>query len=49
MVRNVVETGEEQYPLTIKLAQAIDELWRDHAVRRAYDRRAEFQLADSAK
>lgn len=35
--------------LTPDLAVHFKTLWRDAAVREAYERRAEFQLIDSAK
>lgn len=48
-VYRVQELGEEQQPLTEDVAKAIETLWEDPAVKKAYEMRSEFQLTDSAK
>ena len=48
-VFRVQELGEEQQPLTEEVARAIELLWEDPAVKKAYEMRSEFQLTDSAK
>jgi hypothetical protein len=45
----VVEAGEEQQPFTDEVAKALQSLWGDKGVRKAYDMRSEYQLNDSAK
>ncbi|CEF68966.1 Guanine nucleotide-binding protein G(k) subunit alpha [Strongyloides ratti] len=49
IVLNVMERGEEQQPFTDEVAKALQNLWQDPAVKKAYDMRSEFQLNDSAK
>eukprot|EP00743_Colponemidia_sp_Colp-15_P000139 GILK01000159.1.p1 GENE.GILK01000159.1~~GILK01000159.1.p1 ORF type:complete len:354 (-),score=86.21 GILK01000159.1:371-1432(-) len=43
-----IKTISVDTPLTPELATMIETLWKDPAVRRTYDRRADFQLNDSA-
>lgn len=48
-IYRVVEAGEEQQPFTDDVAKALQSLWADKGVKKAYDMRSEYQLNDSAK
>ncbi|MES1908053.1 MAG: hypothetical protein MHM6MM_001062 [Cercozoa sp. M6MM] len=45
---DLIEQHAEDSELSEELASAIELIWRDEGVREAYERRAEFQLPDSA-
>ncbi|KAK0409563.1 hypothetical protein QR680_004622 [Steinernema hermaphroditum] len=49
IVLKVMENGDESNPLTDEVANAINSLWNDKGVRKAYEMRSEYQLNDSAK
>uniref|UniRef100_A0A914CB70 Uncharacterized protein n=1 Tax=Acrobeloides nanus TaxID=290746 RepID=A0A914CB70_9BILA len=49
VILRVVEVGDENQPFTNEVANALQNLWSDKAVRKAYDMRSEYQLTDSAK
>ena len=44
-----MEVNEQSEPLTPEMVTAVKALWGDTGVREAFERRAEFQLVDSAK
>ncbi|KAJ1347963.1 Guanine nucleotide-binding protein alpha-17 subunit [Parelaphostrongylus tenuis] len=49
IVLRVQEMGEESEPLTEEVSKAIQSLWSDPGVKKAYEMRSEYQLTDSAK
>ncbi|KAK5985951.1 Guanine nucleotide-binding protein alpha-3 subunit [Trichostrongylus colubriformis] len=49
IVLRVQENGEESEPLSEELSKAIQSLWSDPGVKKAYEMRSEYQLTDSAK
>lgn len=49
VVFRCIENGEENQPFTDQMAKALQNLWQDKAVKKAYDMRSEYQLNDSAK
>ncbi|VDM63405.1 unnamed protein product [Angiostrongylus costaricensis] len=49
IVLRVQEMGEESEPLTEEVSRAIQSLWSDPGVKKAYEMRSEYQLTDSAK
>jgi len=48
-VLSVVESGKDAQPFTPDLFDSLKMLWADQNVIKAYERRSEFQLGDSAK
>ncbi len=48
-VLSVVESGKDAQPFSPDLFESLKGLWKDKAVIKAYDRRSEFQVGDSAK
>ncbi|VDO70057.1 unnamed protein product [Heligmosomoides polygyrus] len=49
IVLRVQEMGEETEPLSEEVSKAIQSLWSDPGVKKAYEMRSEYQLTDSAK
>uniref|UniRef100_A0A7I4YV97 Guanine nucleotide-binding protein subunit alpha n=1 Tax=Haemonchus contortus TaxID=6289 RepID=A0A7I4YV97_HAECO len=49
IVLRVQENGEESEPLTDEVSKAIQSLWSDPGVKKAFEMRSEYQLTDSAK
>uniref|UniRef100_A0A914W0R5 Uncharacterized protein n=1 Tax=Plectus sambesii TaxID=2011161 RepID=A0A914W0R5_9BILA len=49
VIYRVLEVGDESEPFTDEVYKAIMTLWADKGVRKAYTRRSEYQLNDSAK
>ncbi|CAI5450602.1 unnamed protein product [Caenorhabditis angaria] len=49
LVLAVQERGEESEPLTDEVSRAIQNLWADPAIKKAFEMRSEYQLPDSAK
>lgn len=45
----MIEVGDESQPFTDEVYDAITTLWSDKNVRKAYERKSEYQLNDSAK
>ncbi len=46
--RDYVDDISEEEPLTTEVAENIEALWKDSGIQAAYERRASFQLNDSA-
>uniref|UniRef100_A0A915N2J7 Uncharacterized protein n=1 Tax=Meloidogyne javanica TaxID=6303 RepID=A0A915N2J7_MELJA len=49
LIFRAIENGEENLPFTDPIAKALQNLWGDKAVKKAYEMRSEYQLNDSAK
>ncbi|CAD6198032.1 unnamed protein product [Caenorhabditis auriculariae] len=49
IVMRVQEAGEESEPLTEEVSRAVQSLWSDPGVKKAFEMRSEYQLPDSAK
>jgi hypothetical protein len=49
IILKAIENGEENQPFTDPISKALQNLWSDKAVKKAYDMRSEYQLNDSAK
>lgn len=49
IVMKVQENGEEGEALTEEVSKAIQSLWADPGVKKAFEMRSEYQLPDSAK
>ena len=49
MLKKHIADGLEYTEITPEILQAIKKLWTDAGVQECYNRRDEFQLADSAK
>uniref|UniRef100_A0AC35TX30 Guanine nucleotide-binding protein G(O) subunit alpha n=1 Tax=Rhabditophanes sp. KR3021 TaxID=114890 RepID=A0AC35TX30_9BILA len=49
LVRKIIDANEEQQPFSDELTVAIDRLWKDEGVQRAYEQRSTYQINDSAK
>ncbi|KAK6753393.1 hypothetical protein RB195_012776 [Necator americanus] len=49
VVLRIQEMGEESEPLTEEVSKAIQSLWSDPGVKKAFEMRSEYQLTDSAK
>ena len=49
IIFRAIENGEENQAFTDQIAKALQNLWSDKAVKKAYDMRSEYQLNDSAK
>ncbi|PAV61455.1 hypothetical protein WR25_11308 isoform B [Diploscapter pachys] len=49
IVLKVQDMGEESEPLTDEVSKAVQSLWSDPSVKKAYEMRSEYQLTDSAK
>ncbi|ETN84522.1 g-protein alpha subunit [Necator americanus] len=49
VVLRIQEMGEESEPLTDEVSKAIQSLWSDPGVKKAFEMRSEYQLTDSAK
>lgn len=49
VIYRAIEAGEEQHPFSDDVAKALQNLWSDKGVKKAYDMRSEYQLNDSAK
>ncbi|KAF7634439.1 hypothetical protein Mgra_00006194 [Meloidogyne graminicola] len=49
LIFRTIENGEENLPFTDQIAKALQNLWGDKAVKKAYEMRSEYQLNDSAK
>lgn len=49
MILECLSRKEETEPMSERMFDAVHNLWADSGVRKAFDRRAEYQINDSAK